>query len=58
MTLIDTAFTLDDSEDPTPHSARQWFIHAILKRRRVFMEAVVATFVISMLGLGASFYSL
>ena len=58
MTLIDTAFTLDDGEDTTPRSARQWFIHAILKRHRVFMEAVVATFVISMLGLGASFYSL
>lgn len=39
-------------------SARQWFLHAILKRRQVFVEAVVATFVVSMLGLGASFYSL
>ena len=39
-------------------SARQWFIHAIVARHWVFMEAVVATFVISMLGLGASFYSL
>ena len=58
MTLIDYATALDDSAEPTTRSARQWFIHAILKRRRVFMEAVVATFVISMLGLGASFYSL
>ena len=38
--------------------ARQWFLHAIGKRRQVFIEAVVATFVVSMLGLGASFYSL
>lgn len=58
MTLIDYATALDDSAEPTTRSARQWFIHAILKRHRVFMEAVVATFVISMLGLGASFYSL
>ncbi len=58
MTLIDNVSALDSSADPTTRSARQWFIHAILKRRRVFMEAVIATFVISMLGLGASFYSL
>ncbi|MCE2831091.1 MAG: type I secretion system permease/ATPase [Oxalobacteraceae bacterium] len=58
MTLIDNATSLDDSVSLTTRSARQWFIHAILSRRRVFMEAVVATFVISMLGLGASFYSL
>ncbi len=38
--------------------ARQWFLHAIGKRRQVFVEAVVATFVVSTLGLGASFYSL
>jgi ATP-binding cassette subfamily C protein LapB len=44
--------------DAPPRSARQWFLHALLKRRRVFVEAVVATFVVSMLGLGASFYSL
>jgi len=43
---------------PIARTAQQWFLHAILKRRWVFMESVVATFVISMLGLGASFYSL
>ena len=58
MTSIENATALDDSVEPITRSARQWFIHAILSRRRVFMEAVVATFVISMLGLGASFYSL
>lgn len=58
MTSTDHAPALDDSAETTTRSARQWFIHAILKRRRVFMEAVIATFVISMLGLGASFYSL
>jgi ATP-binding cassette subfamily C protein LapB len=46
-----------DQQAPS-RNARQWFLHAILKRRQVFIEAVVATFVVSMLGLGASFYSL
>ena len=58
MTSIENATALGDSTEPTTRSARQWFLQAILKRRRVFMEAVVATFVISMLGLGALFYSL
>lgn len=44
--------------DDAPRSARQWFLHALLRRRRVFVEALIATFVVSMLGLGASFYSL
>lgn len=46
------------TEAAAPRTARQWFLHALLKRRRVFVEAVIATFVVSMLGLGASFYSL
>lgn len=58
MTSTDHATALDDSAETIMRSARQWFTHAILKRRRVFIEAVIATFVISMLGLGASFYSL
>lgn len=58
MTSTDYATALDDSAETIMRSARQWFTHAILKRRRVFIEAVIATFVISMLGLGASFYSL
>ena len=58
MSLVDQANVLDDIASPATRSARQWFIHAILNRRWVFIEAVVATFVISMLGLGASFYSL
>lgn len=46
------------SAEDTPRSAQQWFLHALLKRRRVFLDALIATFVVSMLGLGASFYSL
>lgn len=44
--------------DDTTRSARHWFVRAILKRRWMFIESVVATLVISLLGLGASFYSL
>ena len=46
------------SPDPARRNARQSFLHAIARRRQVFGEAVIATFVVSMLGLGASFYSL
>ncbi len=48
----------DDDHRETTRSARQWFLYAIIQRRQVFIEALVATFVVSMLGLGASFYSL
>ncbi len=41
-----------------PDSARRWFLHAIVQRKQIFIEAIVATFVVSVLGLGASFYSL
>ena len=58
MTFLDNVPSLDDSTASTTRTARQWFIHAISKQRRIFIEAVIATFVISMLGLGASFYSL
>ncbi len=51
------------ANDATPaadaaRGAQQWFLHAIGKRRQIFIEAIIATFVVSMLGLGASFYSL
>ena len=49
----------NSSDNPSPTlSARQWFLQAIRHRKQIFVEAVVATFVVSMLGLGASFYSL
>jgi ATP-binding cassette subfamily C protein LapB len=54
--LLSTVTT--QAEPSAPRNARQWFLHAIAKRRQVFIEATVATFVVSMLGLGASFYSL
>lgn len=58
MSHADDMSAVSGRDRITNRSARQWFIHAIVARHWVFMEAVVATFVISMLGLGASFYSL
>lgn len=56
--LLGAGLSATDRDDSAPRSARQWFLRALVKRRQVFVEAVVATFVVSMLGLGASFYSL
>lgn len=58
MSLLAETEDIGSHPQPSTRTAQQCFIHAILKRRWVFMESVVATFVISMLGLGASFYSL
>ena len=41
-----------------PRSAREWFAHAIRKRRRVFIEASIATTVYNLLALVTSLYSL
>lgn len=58
MSFLADSDEIGSHPQPIARTAQQWFLHAILKRRWVFMESVVATFVISMLGLGASFYSL
>ena len=39
-------------------SAKQWFIHATQKRRRIFFEAVFATFVLSIFGLMSALYTM
>lgn len=39
-------------------SATDWFAYAIQKHRRVFIDAVFATFILSMLGLVSSLYSM
>ncbi len=44
--------------DQAPKSAGEWFAFAIRKHRRVFMEAVFATFMISSVGLVSSLYSM
>lgn len=41
-----------------PRTATEWFAHALRKHRRIFVEAVVATFIISAVGLTASLYSM
>ena len=43
---------------PRPRSAREWFAHAIRKRRRVFIEAAIATTDYNLLALVTSLYSL
>lgn len=58
------ALRTDDSRggvsdpDQAPKSAVEWFAFAIRKHRRVFMEAVFATFMISSVGLVSSLYSM
>jgi len=41
-----------------PRTARDWFLHAIRKRSRVFIEAVFATALMSLLALAASMYTM
>lgn len=41
-----------------PRTARDWFFHAIRKRIRVFIEAVLATALMSLLALAASMYTM
>lgn len=47
-------------QDPTrmPTSARGWFIHAIYKRRKVFLEGALATLLVGSFGLAASLYTM
>ena len=44
--------------DDLPHSATGWFRHAMWKRKRVFVEGMVATLSASIFGLLTSFYSM
>ncbi len=41
-----------------PRSARDWFFHAIRKRKIIFFEAVLATFLVSVLALSAGLYTM
>lgn len=54
---------LDTGEDATQEqqrgfSAKDWFVFAIRKRRRVFFEAVYATFMLSLFGLMSALYTM
>ena len=46
------------AQEQGQRSASQWFTYAMLKHKRVFLEAIFATFVISTLGLFSSLYSM
>ena len=46
-----------DSED-LPTTAKGWFIRTILRRKRIFLEATVATIVVNIVGLATSFYTM
>ena len=41
-----------------PRTARDWFRHALVKRRGVFIEAAIATMFINLLALATSMYSM
>lgn len=41
-----------------PRTATEWFSHALRKHRRIFVEAMLATFIISAVGLTSSLYSM
>ena len=58
-----TCLLLDTGEDETQEqqrgfSAKDWFVFAIRKRRRVFFEAVFATFMLSLFGLMSALYTM
>lgn len=56
--LANDAAHSDPSRQPKPLSAGQWFRHAILKRKQVFIEGAVATATVNILALVTSFYSM
>lgn len=45
-------------EENTPVTARDWFFHALRKRRWVFAEAVLATLLVSILALVSGLYTM
>jgi ATP-binding cassette subfamily C protein LapB len=47
-----------ENPNRTPTSAKGWFIHAIFKRRRVFLEGALATLLVGLFGLAASLYTM
>ena len=43
---------------PTPRTASDWFRHAIIKRRLLFIDGAIATLTINAVGLATAFYSM
>jgi len=54
----DSRLATDGRSDVKRRSARQWFIHAIRKRWRVFSEGALATLTVNVIALTASFYTM
>ena len=52
------ANTNENSSNYKPETAGDWFFYAIIKRRRIFIEAALATILVGLVGLGASLYSM
>ncbi len=60
-TLLQLRVSEDDSaqaQQDAPRSATDWFAFAIRRQRRIFMEAVFATFMISAIGLVSAMYTM
>ena len=45
-------------QTPAPQTAGDWFVHAVRQYRQVFMDAILATTVVSLVGLAGAMYSL
>ncbi len=56
--MLRTSPQISDADGKPPASAQDWFFYAIGKRKGVFIEAVLATFLISTLALVGGFYSM
>jgi ATP-binding cassette subfamily C protein LapB len=47
-----------DSGHMSPKSAADWFAFALRRHRRIFIEAIFATLVVSLVGLGSALYTM
>jgi ATP-binding cassette subfamily C protein LapB len=54
----DASDEADDITGLAPTTARQWFIHAIKKRKRIFIEGVAATFMLNIIAMMISLYTM
>lgn len=45
-------------EDAGPQSAGEWFVYAVRQYRAVFFDAILATFIVSLVGLVGAMYSM
>ena len=58
LLILENDSSAKSPEQLGPQTANEWFAFAIRKHRRVFIEAVFATFIISILGLVAALYTM